>query len=333
MSNTSHPLSKLAIEQMKREAKRIAKAKNISHASALDAIAKPLGYTNWSMLMQDVRKTGMSPNVSTSTHSVEPAPILVVPVEMPPGIIATPVIAELPASLTETNKPKKAKTVKEPKPPKPPKPVKEKKPVWRSSTTIGKEYALSGHMVRKVLLANSYIDVHGNATQKALDAEVVQIKMIESKYSASTALVPFLLWSEKIVEELFDAPSELDTFCHITSRYQAEARMCEAFARAGAVLGVSFSGYDLEEAKSLGLTQDEYSAVIEAHHNDPHFMGGPGVFANSRTPKEIAALNKSVLPLIVSIYDKLVVKNLVESAFFGTATTTIYEWILNQSMR
>ena len=52
MSNTSSPLSKLAIEQMKRDAKRIAKSQNISHAQALDQQAEPLGYANWSMLIQ-----------------------------------------------------------------------------------------------------------------------------------------------------------------------------------------------------------------------------------------------------------------------------------------
>lgn len=331
MSNTSS-LNKLAIEQMKREAKRIAKSKNISHAQALDQLAKPLGYGNWSMLMQYARKQGYTPNPLAPTPA--PSSATIVSTTEPPLLSASTTevgpVKELSPRNVKKNKPK---PTKEPKPPKAPKIPKPRKPIWRSSATIGKDYALSGHMVRKVLLANGYIDVHGAATTKALDAEVVQIKMIESKYSDSTELVPFLLWSESLVEKLFDEPSELDAFCHITSRYQAETRICEAFARAGSALGVNFSGYDLKEAETLGLTEEEYSAFIEAHFNDPHFMGGPGAFTNARTAAQLTALHKSLFPLITSILKKLTDKNKAEAVFFGHATCTIYEWLLNQDVR
>lgn len=42
------------LEQLKRNAKRIAKAKNISHSKALDEIAAQLGFKNWSFLHREM---------------------------------------------------------------------------------------------------------------------------------------------------------------------------------------------------------------------------------------------------------------------------------------
>lgn len=46
------------IEQLKRDAKRLKKAKGITHVEALDEIAREKGFSEWSRLMQAFNATG-----------------------------------------------------------------------------------------------------------------------------------------------------------------------------------------------------------------------------------------------------------------------------------
>ena len=44
------------IDKLKRNAKRIAKERNIPHCKALDILANQLGYSNWSQFHKDTMK-------------------------------------------------------------------------------------------------------------------------------------------------------------------------------------------------------------------------------------------------------------------------------------
>ena len=56
MEQSSLFLTKSAIEQMKRSAKRVAKSQNISHSQALDQAAQLYGYSRWSLLQRHTKK-------------------------------------------------------------------------------------------------------------------------------------------------------------------------------------------------------------------------------------------------------------------------------------
>lgn len=59
MRHSTFKLNEYNIKLLKRDAHTIAQSKKISHSQALDTLAIPLGYRNWSMLMTHAKKAGI----------------------------------------------------------------------------------------------------------------------------------------------------------------------------------------------------------------------------------------------------------------------------------
>lgn len=51
-----NPTIEKTIDQLKRNAKRLAKEKGLTHSQALDILANELGYKNWSLLHKQAMK-------------------------------------------------------------------------------------------------------------------------------------------------------------------------------------------------------------------------------------------------------------------------------------
>ena len=318
MSNTSSPLSKLAIEQMKRDAKRIAKSQNISHAQALDQQAEPLGYANWSMLMQ---------------HANQATVVIVKPLLPLIAIAGTPTteIVKAVAAKTKTARKKTPKVTKKVTPP---------KEVWWSSADIGKEHALSVYAVRQKLTALGYIDAKGMPSKKAVSKSFSKTTMITSKYKEPGTIVPYHQWSDKFVKRIFKPITELETLSHVTSRSNAQTKMCKIFVRAGSVFGINFKKCDdafeldtyneKEAAAEFDLSVDEFGAFMEAYGQGCYFMGGPDAFSPQCTFKNTVHLLNCIEGLVDSIYPKLKERSPSEALLFKEVTTKIMEWLMDQ---
>ena len=297
MNNTSSPLSKLAIEQMKRDAKRIAKSQNISHAHALDQQSKPLGYANWSMLMHHVKTNGVSSIILPPALLLVPAPTIVIPL--------------LPSVLIPSST----------------KPVKTKKPVFFTVTAIGKKYALTVPAVRKVLIANGYIGNDGKPTASALNSNAVDVKMIVDQYTFPGTTVPYYRWAETIVASIFQSVSELDEFCHIKNRFQAERKMSKAFGRAGNILGIHLGPGTQKTAKKLKLTTAQYNACVEGQSGGLDILSGTALFLTAQNKEDVAFIQKHLTPLVKGISPKLHEVNPDEAFFFEESTKRIMQWL------
>lgn len=293
MSNTSF-LNKLAIEQMKREAKRIAKSKNISHAQALDQLAKPLGYGNWSMLIQHIKKNGS----------------VTVPMVDMPKAISPSVLPDVTPSTGKI--------------------VKAKKLAFYTVTAIGKKYALTIPAVRKVLVEHGYIGSDGKPTTQAINTNAVEIKMVVDQYTASGVLVPYYRWSENVVTGIFKPVSELDEFCHIKNRFQAERKMSKAFERAGNAFGLYPGKGVFKTAKELHLTKAQYDACIEGHFGGLDFLGGSTLFLTARKKEDVLYIQNYLTPLVKSLSKKLRAINPEEAFFFEESTKRIMQWLTKQ---
>ena len=71
MEQSSLFLTKSAIEQMKRSAKRVAKSQNISHSQALDQAAQLYGYSRWSLLQRHTKKMQGAKNEDGIASQIE----------------------------------------------------------------------------------------------------------------------------------------------------------------------------------------------------------------------------------------------------------------------
>ena len=289
---------------MKRDAKRIAKAKNISHAQALDQQAKPLGYANWSMLMHNVKKNGVS-------SIILPPALLLAATPAPTPTIVVPL---LPTVSTPSST----------------KPVKTKKPVFFTVTAIGKKYALTVPAVRKVLIANGYIGNDGKPTASALNSNAVDVKMIEDQYTSPGTMVPYYRWAETIVASIFQPVSELDEFCHIKNRFQAENKMSRAFERAGNILGIHPEKGKQTTARKLKLTTAQYDACVEGHFGGLDFLGGTTLFLTAQNKEDVAFIQKYLTPLVKGLSRKLHEVNPDEAFFFEESTKRIMQWLAKQ---
>lgn len=302
MSNTSS-LNKLAIEQMKRDAKRIAKSQNISHAKALDQQAKPLGYANWSMLMQNIKKNG----TSAIALPQAPMPLVATTPALSPSPPAAPVLA--PPSV---------------------KPKKSKNPVFLTVTAIGKKYALTIPAVRKTLIEHGYIGSDGKPTAAAISNNAVDVKMVVDQYTSPGSTVPYYRWAEGVVASIFKPVSELDEFCHIKNRFQAERKMSKAFERAGKILGVDPEKGSQKTPKQLNLTTAQYDAFVEGHFGGLDFLGGTTRFLTAQNKDDIASIQKYLTPLVTGISKKLQSVDPAEALFFEESTKRIMQWLAKQ---
>lgn len=299
MEQSSLFLAKSAIEQMKRSAKRVVKSQNISHAQALDLQAQQHGYSRWSLLQRHVKKTLL---VDPKTNT---APAVETMAETENTVQAIPVRNPLDKSSTPKTKP-----TKEPKPP------KEKKPKFLSITQIGKNFALTRPKVKAMLIKKGYLDETGTLTEKAFNENVVKIKMIQDRYSTSTEPVPFYLWLEAFIKKEFDAPSELDEYCHITSRYHIEDRLVDVFKRAGKVLDIETKG------KPRGMPEYEYICLSSPYG----ILGGVIAVAHPPIRGVMKKYESKLQPVIDGITKRLAKVNPDEAYFFKTACARIFEW-------
>ena len=316
MEQSSLFLTKSAIEQMKRSAKRVAKSQNISHSQALDQAAQLYGYSRWSLLQRHTKKMQGAKNEDgiasqIETLAIQGSEMLITGHESPESNAntkeATPVAA--PSSITN-GKNTKPKSKKEPKPP------KEKKPKWLSAKSIGDAFALTLPKVRASLMCKGYLDENNTPTQKAFDENVVQTKMIQSQYTDSKKPIPFYLWLESFVDRTFSPPNELDQYCHITNRFDIESKLVAVFKRASTVLNI--------EAKEKPMDMPEYEYICLT---SPYgILGGMVAVAHPPIGSVMEEYENKLEPVISGITRRLTEVNPDEAYFFKTACARIFDW-------
>ena len=321
MEQSSLFLAKSAIEQMKRSAKRVVKSQNISHAQALDLQAQQHGYSRWSLLQRHVKKMhgvkpglGISDQIDPLSAENEESKIMhseslnvTLGKDIAEPTKATPVVA-VPTSTEKNNSQHNLK--KEPKPP------KEKKPKWLSAKSIGDAFALTLPKVRASLMCKGYLDENNTPTQKAFDENVVQVKMIKSRYTDSAELVPFYLWLESFVDNTFNPPNELDLYCHITNRFDIESKMVAVFQRASDVLNIEAIG------KPSDMPKYEYICLT----SPCGMLGGMIAVAHPPIGSVMEKYEQKLEPVISGIATRLAKVNPDEAYFFKTACTRIFDW-------
>lgn len=129
-------------------------------------------------------------------------------------------------------------------------------------------------------------------------AEVIQSGRAEiittenNRYGSGPAT--FAVYDADIVDGVAAMPSLVDQLSHCTSRHTAESRLNELVDAIGELFNVvEAAGYGgnadqpddagIARLQQLGFDHADIQVFVECHFSDPHFCGGPGWAAYTRS--------------------------------------------------
>lgn len=114
----------------------------------------------------------------------------------------------------------------------------------------------------------------------------------------------------------------------IKNRYQAESQFCQLFFEAGQALNVPTYG----ESGDSGVKSDLSTAVISAMHQcefeDPHFIGGPGIFSHAQSRTAVERIFARAEPIAAELCTALEASNPTKALDFRARLTEINAWML-----
>jgi hypothetical protein len=114
----------------------------------------------------------------------------------------------------------------------------------------------------------------------------------------------------------------------IKNKYQAESQFCQLFSEAGRTLNVPKYGESGDRWPKSDLSPEVVSAIHQCEFEDPHFIGGPGVFNFAASHAAVEKIFTRAEQIAAEICSALDASSPIKAREFRIRLTKINAWML-----